>query len=157
MTNKPAYILAMIGITASCLGILYFSVFLSLPYSWYTDVKSLEYHDVCVGSDRIKVTSERHARWDMLGSTYAEIVKLESTTVIETTIKRGDPRQPVTWGYESETDYVVFDTRWSEPFTEVGRYGVNSWNTIYPLPFIEVSELTPARDNQFNVVECDPK
>lgn len=152
--HKKFYYLSMFTLVFSGVAILYFSIFLSLPYSWYVDIKVLEAHDVCVGSNIINIYTERYPRWGILGQSYGEIVRFDDVFIYETTIKRGRVDQQISFGYEENTEKVYFQTDWSEPFVEVGEYGINSWNTIYPLPFITVKEFTRAEDNRFKVVEC---
>ena len=127
----------------------------SLPYSFYTKIQQTTIDDVCVGSDITTYNSERIPRWDMPGESYSEIIKFSNQEKIETTIKRGSRANPVAWSYESDTDKVVFQAKWSKPFNKVGTYGIASWDTIYPLPFISVSKFTPAEELTFNVIVCD--
>jgi len=152
--HKKFYYLSMFTIVLAGLGILYMSTFLALPFSLYVDIEVLEAQDVCVGSNHINIYSERHPRWGILGQSYSEIVRFDDTFIYETTIKRGEVNNQISYGYEEDTDKVFFQTDWSEPFTEVGEYGINSWNTIYPLPFIVIKDFSRAEDNRFRVVEC---
>ena len=127
----------------------------TLPYSFYANVKEITISDVCVGSDVTTYNSERTPLWDMPGESYSEIVKFSNQEKIETTIKRGSRTNPIAWNYEADTTTVVFQARWSEPFIKSGTYGIASWDTIYPLPFISVSQFTPAEELTFNVIVCE--
>ena len=137
------------------LGLAYLIIGHSLPYAFYTDVTSITLEDTCVGSDVVVYNSVRTPRWDMEGSSYSEVVRFDGQDIIETTIKRGSKTNPISWTYEANTDHARFETDWKPEFTKAGVYGISSWETIYPLPFISVSRFTQAEDNKFNVMICD--
>lgn len=128
----------------------------AIPYSWYVDVKTQDVVQACVESNIIRYHSERTPLWGMKGGTYAEVVKYKDGEVLETIIKRGTLDNLAPWAYEGGTTEATFNTEWSHPFQNVGEYGINSWNTIYPLPFISVTRYTPAEDTKFNVIVCEP-
>lgn len=137
------------------IGLAYLIVGHSLPYSFYVQTDEVTIQDVCVGSNILSYNAKRSPRWGMEGSTTGEIVRFEGNEVFETTIKRQTASSSNEWGYEKDSYAVNYDTIWTKPIDKVGEYGVNSWNTIYPLPFISVKENSLAEDNRFNVIVCE--
>tara|TARA_R100001230_G_C5521835_1_gene58817 strand:+ start:100 stop:543 length:444 start_codon:yes stop_codon:yes gene_type:complete len=120
-----------------------------LPFSFYVDVRSTTYHDVCLGESRQLVSNDRTPRWAIEGDAFSQVVYFDGQNMIETTITRS-----AQFGYEP-TDFAQFEVEWSEPFERLGRYGVNEWVTIFPLPFAKVHNLFFAEEQQFNVIYCD--
>lgn len=137
------------SITAIVLMLVYVALHF-IPFSWFVDVKELTYLDTCTGSDIVVVESERYPAWGMRGYVYAQVVLIDDAFVRETTIDRSSK-----FGYEVDTGLVSYDTKWSSPLSQTGRYGVNSWEEIYPLPGITIKNFTPYKDAQFNVIECN--
>jgi len=121
-----------------------------IPFSWFVDIKSEAYSDVCVGDTKQVVVSERTPRWGIRGHVYAQVVKFEGQSIIETTIDR-----ETEFGYEPNTAGSTYTVRWSEPFEEPGLYGVNSWVTISPLPLVRTTDFKEAEDYKFNVINCE--
>ena len=124
-----------------------------IPFSWFVDIKSEVYSDVCVGDNMQVVTSERTPRWGIRGHVYAQVVRFEGQSIIETTIDR-----ETEFGYEPNTAGSTYEVRWSEPFKEPGLYGANSWVTISPLPLVKVRDYKAAEEHKFKVrtkEECD--
>lgn len=162
MTNLGHKLVILLLFLASVF-VAYFSVFSLLPVSWYVNqVSPIERHDVCVGSNRIEVTSERIPRWGMLGETYSEIVRFDGQYRYETNIRRlradgtlATPRNGANWGYEEGTTQVSYPAVFSAPFEEPGEYGVQSWNKLYPLPLITIHYEVDATEARFNVVDCE--
>lgn len=123
-----------------------------MPLSWFVDIKSTNYADVCVGSNIQSVTSERYVRlWSFKGQVFAQIAKIENQQMNETTITRD-----TLFAYEKDSGFVQYDIRYNEPFETVGTYTVQSYIIAYPLvPFITISDTTPYGEHVFNVVECN--
>lgn len=140
-------------------GLIAFATYSGLvliPFSLFVDVERVDWPDMCVG-DYIQreVTSYRTALFDIPGSTYGEAVYLTDGQRIETIIKRGSLDEQITFTYEGEIDYAVYDVLWNRPFTKPGLYGVQDTVTIYPLPFLPIRKIFHAEDNTFNVIDCE--
>lgn len=144
----PYRIIFQISATAILAMLFYLALHL-IPFSWFVSIEYVHNNDVCLGSDVQTLYSQREVWYPIKAHVYSQIVKIEGVKVIETTIDRD-----ASYGYE-EDGFVDFTIRWSEPFTEVGSYGVNSWIEIYPLPFITVKEFSPYQQALFNVIKCN--
>ena len=133
----------------------YFIIGYALPFSFYVDVKEIEWPDVCLNDNKTagQVRALRDTAWTIPGDLTGEVIFFDENKRIETTIKRG-VEHPVTFTYENNLDEVHYNVEWDKPFTQVGEYGAQDTITIYPLPFIEIEEVFYAEDNIFNVIEC---
>lgn len=136
----------------SSLAILFMVMYLLLhliPFQWFVDIDYVDYEDICVGEQVQTVLTDRRTTWPTQAHVYSQVVKIEGVKIIETTISRES-----NYGYE-ESGFQEFLVKWDEPFDEEGRYGVNSWIEIYPLPFITIREFESYTNDQFNVMSCD--
>lgn len=132
-----------------------------LPFELFVRVDDYRAIDACIGDEVIVYASDRTPIWGMSGTTYAQIVRFDGELVIETTIKRGSLKSPITFSYEPDTYSVSYETRWFESDGEryywetPGTYGANEWLTVYPLPFLPITTFNDAKDTMFNVTHCD--
>lgn len=133
------------------LGLILLSVWLAIhliPFSFWVDVKYVEYDDMKCGDSLQLAHTERYPLWPMKGTFQSQLFRFEDGDVIETTIKRDG-----FFAYEGD-GHVTFEAEWSQPVTQAGTYGVATFREIYPLPFITSESFTPAEDVIFKVV-CD--
>jgi len=122
----------------------------SIPFSWFVDIKSINYLDTCVGSDIITIESERYPRWNIKAHAYEQLIYIDGSLIRETSIDR-----VANFGYEVDSGFATFDTRWSGTIDKPGTYGINSWVEIYPIPGVTIKKFTSYKDARFNVVNCD--
>ena len=124
------------------------------PFSWFVQLDSIEYSDICVGDTKQIVTSNRHAIWDINGEAKTLLVFYSDDNLrIETDIRRSS-----TFTYESDIEHVEFELEWDKPITRVGTYGVQSTETIYPFWFMPVRTFHAPETRLFqvfNVIDCD--
>jgi len=140
-----------IGILLIAIGAL---VYIFAPFSWFIQIESIEYSDICVGDTTQIATSERHAVWDIYGEAETLLIfYTEDNLRIETDIRRS-----AKYTYESDIKDVQFEVVWDKPVTKAGTYGVQSHETIYPFWFMPVRTTHKAIDRQFNafnVLDCE--
>lgn len=143
-------------------AVLYFIIGYSLPFSFFVDVKGVEWGEICVGDTMQTVTATRDARWTTPATGYGEVVRLTDDLRLETTIRRGSESDPLTFTYESNIQQATYEVAWvrytnddAVVFTEPGLYGSQDTITIYPMPLIKITEVFPAEENLFKVVDCD--
>lgn len=127
----------------------YFVFFSALPHEWYVYDEKITINDACVGDTSVVYNSERTPRWGMKGNALNIVIEFTDGYVLETTITR-----KADFIYEPGTTYSTWGARFDHPFEHVGRYGVSAWETIYPLPFIEIDRYVPPEERMFNVVNC---
>lgn len=130
-----------------CLGFL---AYLFTPFSWFVNIHSIQYSDMCVGDNSQLVNIDRTSRWDIKGEVENLLVLYtEEGFRIETNITREN-----VYTYESNIREVTYEIIWDRPVTRVGTYGVQSIETIYPFAFWPVREFLKAQNNLFEVIEC---
>ena len=138
-----------IAYLALFVAFLYVS-FSLLPYSWYVKDEVTSIDDVCVGEDTLIFHATRIPKWGMTGSAFNEVVEFTDDYKLETTITR-----QADFIYEPNSTEAVFQVTFNKPLNKTGSFGINAWNTIYPLPFIEVHEYIPPEERLFNVIDCN--
>lgn len=134
------------------LALLYMSVGILLPFSFFVGIEKVAYSDMCVGDTKQFVTTDRSVWADIRGDVSGQLVFFDGQTKYETTIMRGNPL-PVKFTYEKEAPEGYW-IEWNSPVQTVGLYGAQDTVKIYPLPFWEIDEFFPAEGHQFNVSEC---
>lgn len=163
MIHKFFYFTSMLLLAASSAAVLYFSIFMTLPYEWYVDVTESDIIEpVCAGTSLLTFASEREPRWTIQGGVWGQVFRFDGVQTRETTIFRGSVDDLVPFAYEDNTIRVAYDTAWTDELTpnepafrEPGLYGAQEFITIYPLPFIKKEKTNYAVDNRFEVINCE--
>ena len=111
--------------------LMFFSLIaMMLPFSFFVNIKSVQYHDVCVGDTTQLVTASRDVSFKdgYKAKVFGEVFKYEGTRKIETIIKR-----EIEFSYQVSKEPVMYEVRWDTAFEEVGEYGASDLVTIEPL------------------------
>ncbi len=123
-----------------------------LPFSFFVDVKSVEYHDACVGDLHQLVTADREVKWSdgYKGFANGEVFRyFEDGTKVETIIKREKG-----FAYQVSAEPVTYVIEWDSPFTNVGEYGASDLVTL-DAPLFDKKQNFSEDNQRFNVVKCN--
>ena len=133
-------------------GVLFTLLVLTfIPFSFFVDIESVEYHDMCVGSDTQLVTALRDVRINsgINAHVFGELFKYNDQVKLETVIKR-----EAEFVYQVSENPVTYEIRWDSPITEIGSYGASEQITIEPT-LIKKTAYFSEDDHRFNVTECE--
>ena len=127
-----------------------FLLYLFAPFSWFVDVHSIKYSDMCLGDTVQTVDIKRDTLLNTEGAVSNMLIFYEDNFRVETDITRD-----AKYTYESEFTDVQYQIHWDKPVVKVGTYGVQGNETIYPFWFWPVRAFHPAEERTFNVIDCD--
>lgn len=121
-----------------------------LPFSFFVDVKSIKYQNMCVGSDTQIVIADRDVKWvdAYRAKTTGELFKFEDDKKIEMIHKR-----EVKFVYQISETPVSYQVKWSQPIEEVGIYGASDYVQMEVF-LINKTHFSPAQEQMFEVIEC---